>query len=258
MILEYHRPDNLEDLITLLSRKSPETIILGGGLFINEVIKDPIAVVDIQGIGLDGIKKKGKRMQYGAAVKLQSIINDPDTPQALKEAIKHQENRNRRQVATLAGTLVAAGGRSAIAGVLLALDAELEIAGKGKKVEKVFLGDFLPLRAEMITGKVITTISIPADVRVAYQYVARSPADLPIVAAAAALWPSGRIRTVLLGFGDQPRMVFDGPDGEGVKAAARDAYSEAGDQWASAEYRSETAGILAMRCLDELSTSIKD
>ena len=44
MITEYHRPENLEELFTLVSRKSPRTIVLGGGLYINEVIKEPIAV----------------------------------------------------------------------------------------------------------------------------------------------------------------------------------------------------------------------
>jgi CO/xanthine dehydrogenase FAD-binding subunit len=258
MILEYHRPDKLEDLIDLLSRKSPETIVLGGGLYINEVINDPIAVVDIQDLGLDQIETKGKLMDIGAGVTLQSLLERTDTPLALKNAIKYQETMNRRQIATVAGTLITASGRSSIPAVFLALDAELDILGKAKKVEKIKFGDFLPLRKEKVTGRVITGIRIPTGIWVAYHYAARSPADLPIVAAAAASWPSGRTRVVLWGYGDQPIMVVDGPEPDGAEMAARDAYSEAGDQWASAEYRSETASALVRRCLDDIVESKKD
>jgi hypothetical protein len=47
-------------------------------------------------------------------------------------------------------------------------------------------------------------------------------------------------------------MIFDGPDSQGADIAARDAYSEANDQWASAAYRSDTAGILVARCLADI------
>ena len=104
-----------------------------------------------------------------------------------------------------------------------------------------------------LKGKIITKIILPIQTASAYKYVARSPADLPVVAAATALWPSGRTRIVIAGFGNQPVMVFDGPDSEGAEIAARDAYSEAGDQWASAEYRSDVAATLVTRCLSVLS-----
>jgi CO/xanthine dehydrogenase FAD-binding subunit len=45
---------------------------------------------------------------------------------------------------------------------------------------------------------------------------------------------------------------MDGPEAGGIENAARNAYSQAGDQWASADYREEIAGILARRCLEKL------
>jgi CO/xanthine dehydrogenase FAD-binding subunit len=253
MITEYYRPDNLDEALALLSRKDPPTIALGGGLFVNEVIKDPIAVVDIQGLGLTQIAKKGKNLLVGAAATLQSLLISGMIPPALEKAIQHQETYNRRQVATLAGTIAACNGRTPVAGLLMALDVELEVVGEGKKLEVIKLGDFLPQRQEILEGKIITSIRIPADLKVSYHYVARSPADLPIVGAAVAVWGSGRTRVVLLGYGDQPVMVFDGPESEGADIAARDAYSEAGDQWAGGEYRSDVAGVLVLRSLNEIA-----
>lgn len=253
MITEYHRPDKIDQALDLLNRADPHTIILGGGLYINEVIREPIAVVDVQDLGLAEIDNRGDILHIGAAATLQSLLTSGQLPKPLENAVVHQESYNRRQVATLGGTIMAATGRSPVVGVLLALDAELELMGQGKKTEIVKLGDFLPLRMEKLGGKLIISIRIPLKLSASYQYVARSPADLPIAAAAAALWPSGRTRVILLGYGDQPLMVFDGPEQAGAEIAARDAYSEAADQWAGAEYRSEMAGVLVKRCLTQLA-----
>ncbi|NQS90950.1 MAG: FAD binding domain-containing protein [Chloroflexi bacterium] len=253
MITEYHRPDTFEEVFSLILRKDPPTVVLGGGLYINEVIKEPIDVVDLQGLGINGIEEKGKNLLLGGMATLQSLLDANPVNPALKEAILHQETYNRRQVATVAGSLVVANGRSVVAGVFLALDAELELTGKDKQVESVLLGDFLPIRKEKLAGKLITKINLPTQTLAAYHYVARSPADLPIVAAAAAQWPSGRTRVVLMGYGDQPRMVLDGPNSTGAEIAARDSYSTAGDQWASAEYRANTAAVLVKRCLTQIA-----
>ena len=253
MITEYHRPEKIDEALTLINRNDPRTMILGGGLYINEVIKEPIAVVDVQGLGLSEIAKKGKNLEVGATVTIQSLLSSGMIPLALQKSITHQETYNRRQVATLAGTIIAANGRSPVGAVLLALDVELDLVGEGNEKQVAKLGEFLPLRQDILSGKLITNIRIPMEVSVSYHYVASSPADLPIVGAAVAVWPSGRTRAVLLGYGDQPVMVFDGPEEEGAEIAARDAYSEADDQWAGGAYRSDAAGVLVKRCLSEIA-----
>ena len=253
MILEYHRPDSIKEMVGLLSREDPRTLVLGGGLYINEVVKDQIAVADIQDLGLNRIETKGKKQILGAATTLITILNNDKISPVLKSAIKYQETYNRRHVATLAGTVIAATGRSAITAVLLALDAEIELIMSGEKASKLHLGDFLPLREEYTQGTLVTGFSIPVDVTSAFNYAARSPADLPIIAAAVSRWPSGRTRVVLAGYGEQPIMVFDGPNSDGAETAANDAYSSAGDQWASAEYRADTAAALVRRCLNQIA-----
>jgi len=46
---------------------------------------------------------------------------------------------------------------------------------------------------------------------------------------------------------------MDGTESEGLEAAARNAYHEAADEYASAEYRMDVAATLAMRCLEKNS-----
>ena len=57
---------------------------------------------------------------------------------------------------------------------------------------------------------------------------------------------------MLGGDGDAPIVAMDGPEDRGVDVAARDAFYEADDQWATAVYRREVASRLALRCLDEI------
>jgi CO/xanthine dehydrogenase FAD-binding subunit len=82
----------------------------------------------------------------------------------------------------------------------------------------------------------------------AYEQVARSPIDRPIVCAAAGGDGQGGLRLSLGGFGRRPILVpIEHLDpGEAAEAAAS-AYREAGDAWADADYRSEVAGVLARR-----------
>lgn len=249
MIIEYHRPNTLEEALSLLARSGVQTLPLGGGTLLNRPSQERFAVVDLQALGLNMLEKRGNIWAMGATLTLQALLESPGLPPALEMAIRHEASFNLRQVATLAGTLVSADGRSPFATALLALDAELELKRAATPSERVSLGDLLPVRAERLSGRLITAVTMPSNALLAYESVARTPVDLPIVCAALAQWPSGRVRLALGGFGGAPKLAFDGPEAGGLEIAARDAYSRAGDEWASAEYRQDVAATLAKRCL---------
>lgn len=248
MIVEYFRPKTLVEALDLLSRKDVHAVPLGGGTALNQPSPARVCAVDLQALILDQIELKGQQLSLGATVTLQALLEHAYTPPALASAIRHEASYNLRQAATVAGTLVAASGRSPLATILLAWDALLEIQQAGREAENIGLGDVLPMRAEALHGRLITRVILGQNVRLAYEYVARSPADLPIVCASVARWPSGRTRLALGGYGASPLLAMDGPEPEGLEQAARDAYSQAGDEWASAQYRQETAATLALRC----------
>jgi CO/xanthine dehydrogenase FAD-binding subunit len=257
MISEYHRPKTLEEALSLLARPGQKTAPLAGGSILNQPSAETLAVVDLQALGLDGLQTRGNVLDLGATLTLQRLLESPqaaDLPPALLAAMKHEAAFNLRQVATVAGTLVAADGRSPFTTALLALDAQLTLrsAGGPPAGETISLGDLLPLRGERLSARLITQVSLPLNARLAYEYVARTPADLPLVCAAAAAWRSGRTRLALGGFGQAPVLAFDGTEPEGVEIAAESAYSQAGDAWATAGYRSQAAAALAKRCMEGL------
>jgi CO/xanthine dehydrogenase FAD-binding subunit len=249
MIIEYHRPTTLEETIRLMNRKEIKTLPMAGGTNLNRPSAERFAVVDLQALGLDGLEQQGNSLFIGATVSLQNLLSTPGIPEALRRAIHQEAGYNLRQVASVAGSLVAADGRSPFATTLMALDASLEIQSGEAAKESLGLGDLLPLRAERLQGRLITRVSFSLNCHLAYEAVARTPADIPIVCAALAVWPSGRTRLALGGFGSAPVLALDGPEANGVEQAARDAYSRAGDEWASSAYRQDLAATLARRCL---------
>ena len=251
MITTYHRPQTLDEALTLLTQAN--TFPLGGGTLLasRHGTTDSVQVVDLQALGLNSLIRNGNNLELGATLTLQALLESEHCPAALKSALKLEAPLNIRNAATVAGTLIACDGRSTFASVLLAMDAKIEQAlFDNSKIEYrvTNVGDFLPLRSTNLIMKVI----IPLNVKLAFESVAKTPADKPIVCASLAQWNSGRTRLVLGGYGKSPMLAMDGTEANGAETAARNTYHEATDEWASAEYRIDVAATLAKRCLENL------
>jgi len=246
MITAYHRPQTLDEALTLLTQ--PNTLPLGGGTLLSHGMTDSMEAVDLQLLGLNTLTKKGNEFELGATLTLQALLESEHCPDALKSALKLEAPLNIRNSATVAGTLVTCDGRSTFATVLVAMDARIDIRASRIDSRVSNIGDYLPLRPPGL----ITSITVPTNVKLAFEYVSRTPADKPIVCAALARWNSGRTRLALGGYGKSPMLGMDGTESEGVEAAARNAFHEANDDWASAEYRMDVAATLAKRCLEKL------
>lgn len=246
MIVDYHRPKTLDEAIRLVSQTDQNNIPLAGGTAIDQHPKEDMVVVDLQDLNLNQIYDRGNTLEIGATTTLQKLLEEPRLQPELKKAILHEATYNLRQAASIAGTVVSATGRSPFTTACLALDVKLVIL---PDEERMALGDFLYLRSKILKGRLITQLLLPVNVHFRYEYIARTPADLPIVCVGMARWPSGRTRVALGGFGISPKLAMDGPQSGGVETAAMNAFSNADDQWASTEYRQEIAGILTRRCL---------
>ena len=266
MITAYHRPQTLDEAIELLAH--PDTIPLAGGTTVNTpafIKSQPadFAVVDLQALGLDKIHKLGNNLEIGACVTLQQLYESTHVPPALKQAIRLEASLNIRNAASLAGSLLTCAGRSPFGTMMLALDARLTVDGKplasvlGPPSSVLALSDLFTLRRSLLGQRLITKITIPLNASAAFETVARSPADRPVVCAALALWSSGRTRLALGGWGKAPVLAMDGTEPDGLESAARSACEEAGDEWASAAYRTDVAATLAKRCLEQVMEALE-
>ncbi len=246
MILEYFRPKELNEALSLLGRQAPLTIPLGGGTSLSHGEDMPVAVVDLQDLPINQVARQGNRLKIGATVTLQTLFSHSETSPALAEALRHEATLHIRNSATVAGSLVTADGRSPFAAAMLALDARLTIE-PGNKI--ISLGDWLPQRSSRNRRDLIVEIEIPLQASLKYEMVSRAPDDQPIVCVAVCVWPSGRTRVALGGSGDAPILAMDGPEANGAEAAVENAYINAADAFASGEYRSQAAKILVKRML---------
>ncbi len=246
MITAYHRPQTLDEALALLTQ--PNTIPLGGGTLLSKPTTDPVSVVDLQRLGLDSLRVNGNELQIGATCTLQALLESHDCPGTLKATLKLEAPINIRNTATVAGTLVAGDGRSTFTTMLLAMDAKITVISHQSSV--VSVGEFLLSHPHGL----ITQIALPLNIKTAFEYVSRTPSDKPIVCAALAQWNSGRTRLTLGGYGKSPLLAMDGTEADGVDVAASNAYHEASDEWASAEYRMDVAATLAKRALESISS----
>lgn len=250
MIIEYHRPETLAAALSLLARPQPLTLPMGGGTTLTQLHDLTCAVVDVQRLGLNGLNGEGDVITAGSALTLQDLLEQAGADTALGRALDLEAPAQQRNRSTLAGRMMTADGRSPLAAVLMALDARLVWLPEGQEVG---LPEWFAMRE---TGKkpglLVASLTWSAGMELAFEAVARTPKDRPIVCAAAARWPSGSMRAVVGGFGSAPLVVYDGLDGLDIVKAARKMYAQAGDMWASAEYRQEMAGVMIKRCLTAL------
>ncbi len=253
---EYFRPQSLGEALELLDRAVP----LGGGTTLVSKRRELNAVIDLQDLGLDGVAQEDNDILAGATLKLQSIIEMRELfPEALVEACQLETGRNLRNMATLAGRVLACDGRSPLVTSLLALNTRAVLEPGHEMID---LEDLLYQRENPRPPYILHSFRISKSDASVYMQVGRTPADLPIVCTAAARLPSGtnknRIQIAMGGYGAYPAKVFVSDlTGQtdlcsSAAEAGRKAFSMAADAWASSEYRAEVASILVQRALERV------
>jgi CO/xanthine dehydrogenase FAD-binding subunit len=211
---------------------------LGGGVFLAQANKDDFAVVDLRNLGLDEIHHRGVYLEAGATVTLAQLARDKRVSPKMRAVVNLEAAEEIRNKGTIGGTLVVADGGSPLTTLLLAMDAQLSLSS-GKA--ETSLGDFLPFRKDLLSGHLITRITFPVNVALAFNSITHGNDPRPLVEVGVARWPSGRTRVALGGYGAAPVLAFDSPEDSGVAFAVEDALSRAGDAHATAQDRQAAA-----------------
>lgn len=268
---EYNRPATLDEAMALLRRKSPRTKVLAGGTWLNGQPHGLIeAAVDIGGLGLDKIEKarNGALLRIGAAVSLQNVVEAmTDIPglSVLTTTAHAMAGLNIRNQATVGGSIVTADSPSPLVTALLACNAELVIQATQERT--VSLSGFLSYRQNILDGgALITTIVLPipsTDTCSAYERVARTPRDYPIVCAVASCaikdGIAGNMRVAVGGVANTPIRLTQlelALEKKPVASLLEMSLGEAvglltpPDNWlGSSAYRKEMAAILVRRAI---------
>lgn len=240
----YHRPKSIDQALALLARPTVETAIIAGGSTGMSGLGEQVdEVLDLQSLGLTAIEQTDDRISLGAMTRLQTIVDDVRMPELVRTAAYRTGPNTLRNSATIGGAVVAASSESELLAALLVCGGAVQVEAKDG-VTIAPLGQFFANMPAMLGNGLVTAVSFSTAGQTASDRVARTPADSPIVAAAARRNDDGEIRLALCGVADTPILVA--PD-------QVEALNPAGDFRGSTEYRRQMAVTLAGRVVDEIS-----
>lgn len=146
-VREYLMPRSVPVAIGLLQRHGSELLVMAGGTvampLINEGISLPERVMSLRHAGMDRLEQRGDVLAIGAAATLSQLFAQDAVP-LLSEAARHTASWSIRNMGTVGGNLFTPPPGGDVAVALLALDAQVRLAGpRGERI--------LPL-AEFFTG----------------------------------------------------------------------------------------------------------
>lgn len=269
--LEYLRPTTLAEALALLRRPGMHTVPLAGGTWlvprlrrdvdVPDPLADPVeAVVDLADLGLDGIDLEGEPgdgwLTLGATTTLAQMADSAICRDVaggmLAQAAQREAPVNRRNAATVAGVALGAPAQSELLLALLALDGHAVVDGGQPAVVPLhrLLAD-----PGQLAGGLVTAVRLPwpaATVGGGLARVARTPGDVPIVAAAAVVSDAGR-RLAVGGVAAEPLLLrlSPGDELEAALDATLDGVDALSDWQGSSDYRRAMALVLSRRALDE-------
>lgn len=241
-VTAYHRPNDLDGALDLLA--DPSRTILAGGTVLNADREPPaVDVVDLQSLGLDGISADGDRLRVGAMVTLDRLADHDTTPDWLARLATAELPSTLRTLATVGGTVAAGGGESVLLAGFLAAGAMVAVAtGPGGAITETEAGVALADGFDRRT--LITGITIDPSSHGSVASTARTPADIPIVAAVATRAADGAVRLALTGVAASPVLVDPADPIAGLDPP--------GDFRGSPDYRRHLAKVLSARAIAQL------
>lgn len=275
---EYHRPESVEEALSLLAEHGYDAKLLAGGQSLvpamNFRMAVPAVLIDLNRIaGLDGIAEVDGGLRIGAMVRQRAAERDPlvaARAALISETlpfVAHAQIRNR---GTMGGSIAHADPAAEMPAVMLALDARFRLRGPN--------GERLVTAGEFFTGlfgtalepdEMLTEIEIPAAPPRsgwAFDEVSRRHGDYALagIAATVQVDEAGRCtaaRVALLSVGEGPVLAAEAaaalvgqvPDEAALRAAAEAASQRdvepPGDIHASPEYRRQLVKVLVQRVL---------
>jgi len=245
------RPKNLEELAVLFRETHGCLRILAGGAYVPSRLGSSDLFVDIQDLGADRVEKSGDILRIGAAASLQQILESDTGLEELRTPLELEAGANARSSLSLLNFLRSADQRSPFLTALLALAPELELAPSGRFVSLERFPRSQPENEREFP--LWMSFRIPDDF--AWEFIARTPKDRPIISLAAARKKDSALRIACGGDEHPPRVISQSAKAEALFALVRHAYEASGDAWASAEYRQEMSQVLLSRCLQRLESN---
>jgi carbon-monoxide dehydrogenase medium subunit len=237
---------------------------------LNMRLSSPSLLIDINGIGLDGIGVKNGMLEIGALTRHVTLERSSDIAKhapLIALAMPHIAHPAIRNRGTIGGSLAYADPAAELPACLVALDGEIDITGpQGKRTVKA--GDFFKGLFETALGPhdVLSAVRFPAasaDTRVGFAELARRLGDYALVGLAATAKANGKglsdVRLCYFGVGATPirarkaeAALAAGSVDDAIKALNLD---PSDDLHATGAVKKHLAGVLLRRVAKQLMES---
>ena len=250
--MAYFRPKTISELEEILSGVQGEVNFLSGGDYNFASLDQSAPLVDLQSLGLDQIISDGNTVEIGALATLEQIKEAFQGWDSLQEALSIEAGLNVRNSLSLANFLRTADGRSPFLCVLLAFAPTIALLPSHQSMR---LETYLASRQKKPT-EFISTLNLALPKGLAFEAIARTPKDRPIICMAAAVDDLGNLRIACGGMQNSPQMINISTEPQSAIDLVRQAYQQSDDAWASAEYRQAMSQVLLNRLLQSLGLSV--
>jgi carbon-monoxide dehydrogenase medium subunit len=255
----------LAEALELLERPGARALAGGQSLIptLNMRLSAPELLVDITGLpGLDDIAMDRGVLRIGALATHAKIERSEEVKKhvpLLAEAVRHIAHPAIRNRGTIGGSLALADPAAEYPACMLALDADIVVAGKaGERTVKAahfFKGLF---ETDLKPAELLVAVDIPAqlkDERSAFLELTRRQGDYAIVGLAA--FKGAESRFAFMNVGPKPVLAVNTALKKTLadaKTALRADLSPTGDLYHSAATKLHLAGVLLKRAWTRLST----
>ena len=206
---EYFRPSTLDEALALLARHGDDAKLLAGGHSLIPAMKLRLArpkfVVDIGRLGnLSYIRESGGHIAIGAmtthyAVEASTLLRERCP--LLPETAAHIGDVQVRNKGTIGGSLAHADPAGDWPAAILALDAEIELAGRAGRRTVRAAAFFVDLMQTAIApGEILCEIRVPTTPRsVAYEKAEQKASGFAVAGVAVVVGRAGEVRVGVTG-----------------------------------------------------------
>lgn len=250
MIEQFFRPELLGQALDIKARFGNDAVYMGGGSKLNATPTrtDKKVAISLSRLGLDQIEQQHGQLHIGATVTLQTLRDDPRTPDVLREALGFVYSRHLRNQATLGGELACQQQDSPLLPVLLVLEAVVVL--ENNRLQPI--DDYLAgQRNALILGLVLPEPRL----RCATRRISRNADGLSVMTAAVALDALGEMRVALVGVTPRPMRLRDverhGLHDGALEAAVSNLLSPRADLAGSVAYKRYISGVVVADLLVE-------
>jgi len=269
---DYQRPTTIDEAIALLAKHGDDAKVLAGGHSLIPAMKlrlaRPRIVIDIARIAnLSEIRESGGRIAIGAlathrAVETSALLNSKCP--VLSEAASVIGDVQVRNKGTIGGSLVHADPAADYPAAILALDAEVEVAGPGGR-RTIRAADFFVdlLQTSLAADEILIEVRVPATARtVAYVKTEQKASGFALAGVAVVAGADG-IRIGVTGVAatayraaaaEQVLAGQSSPSPETIALAASraaDGVEPLNDIHASADFRAHLARVNTRRAIEK-------